>query len=83
MNYLIQLRNMPLSAAIDFHPTGRRDVKNTQSDQSPNVNIALVGSGSIGPRYAHFIERNEETKLCAIVNPGKQGRRVAAEFGVP
>ncbi|TKA56363.1 hypothetical protein B0A49_10859, partial [Cryomyces minteri] len=74
---------MPPSAVINLYPTSRRDVEESQSDQFPKVKVALIGSGTIGPRHAHFIQKNKETTLVAIVDPGKQGQIVAANFGAP
>lgn len=74
---------MPPSATIDLHPTRRRDAKEAQPDRSPKVKIALIGSGTIGPRHAKFIRKNNETTLSAVVDPGKQGQIVAADFEVP
>ena len=74
---------MSPSAIIDLHSTERRDVEEQQSDQFPKVKIALIGSGTIGPRHAQFIPKIKETTLCAVVDPGKQGQIIASDFGVP
>jgi predicted dehydrogenase len=80
---LTPLNGTPSLAARYVVPTDRKDIENPQPVQRPRVKIALIGSGTIGPRHAHFVERNSDTVLSAVVDPGSHGQTIAAQLGTP
>ena len=47
------------------------------------MNIAVVGTGHIGPRHAKSVVGCEDTNLLCIVDPAPQAKVVAESFNVP
>jgi len=43
------------------------------------INLVLVGLGLIGKRHAEIIEKTEDAKLLAIVDPSKEANNYAVE----
>lgn len=47
------------------------------------LNIAVVGAGLIGKRHMQLIRDNQQTKLCAVIDPTPSAAEVAAAQEVP
>ena len=44
---------------------------------SNTINLVLVGLGLIGKRHADIIEKTEDAKLLAIVDPSEDAHNIA------
>jgi len=51
-------------------------------DNGAPLKIAVVGAGLIGERHARLINQLDEFELCAIVDPSKNSKRLAAKFSI-
>jgi predicted dehydrogenase len=50
---------------------------------SNTINLVLVGLGLIGKRHADIIEKTEDSKLLAIVDPSEDAHNYAIEKNLP
>lgn len=51
--------------------------------QPAKVNVAIIGTGHIGPRHANSVVKSSEAELVCFVDPAPQAESVVKPFGRP
>lgn len=68
--------------AFQEHQDRRPLATSAQHMSHPIIDVAVVGTGLIGPRHAHSIVKSEQARLCCFVDPASHAQAVADEFKV-
>ncbi|KAJ5461909.1 uncharacterized protein N7458_003461 [Penicillium daleae] len=52
------------------------------TNSNPQIKIAVIGVGLIGPRHCATVAKSPDAQLIAVVDPMPQGVKLAAKFGI-
>lgn len=55
----------------------------TGSSHPRKINVAVIGTGVIGPRHAKSVVSSEDATLSCLVDPSPAAAQVAQDFNVP